>query len=359
MCDMISIRRQKLFKSAAAAVAAVVTAGCFLAIPRIAEALPASLMAFLTLSPVREPITALRPEPKPHESLLWEDEKEETTPPKEESDEESIAPPPSPPENAISVMAGSYCWYEIGEIPTMDLMNRTSYSVDLESYLWRDFPIKPPEEEGPLVLIVHTHGTEAYLPDGVEYYLPEDSFRSENPAETVVAVGEVIAHALELMGIGVVHDTTMHDKDSFNDAYTHSAAAVKEYLKKYPTIRYVIDVHRDSIFDGNNVCGKTLTTADGLETAQLMLVVGTDESGASHPNWKKNLTLAAYLQERMNHLYPTLARPVNLREHGFNQWLSTGSLILEVGSCGNTLEEAKQAGAFFAYAFADLLAKQR
>jgi len=355
---MISVQNQKLLKGTAIGVAVLVTAGCFLAIPRIAEALPASLMALLTLSPVREPIAALRPEPQPHESLLWEEPSEESTPPKEESGEEESTPPQPPPENAISVMAGSYCWYESWEKPTLDLMNRTSYSVEPEAYLKKAFPIDPQEEDGPLVLLVHTHGTEAYLPDGVDYYLPDEDFRSRDPGETVVAVGDVIAEALELLGIGVIHDTSMHDADSFNDAYTHSAAAVKTYLKKYPTIRYVIDVHRDSIFGANDVCGKTLTTVDGLGTAQLMLVVGTDESGASHPDWQKNFTVATYLQETINNLYPTLARPLNLREHGFNQWLSTGSLILEVGSCGNTLSEAKQAGAFFAYAFAELLEKQ-
>jgi stage II sporulation protein P len=86
-----------------------------------------------------------------------------------------------------------------------------------------------------------------------------------------------------------------------------------------------------------------------------MLVVGTDESGSSHPGWRKNFTVASHLEERLNLLYPTLARPVNLREHGFNQWFSTGSLIVEVGSCGNTVEEAVTAGSFFAAAFADLV----
>ena len=354
---MSLLQREKVLKGLAMAVAAAVTAGCFLAVPWIAEALPASLMALLTLSPVREPVAALRPEPAPHESVLWEEPREESFPEEESSEDEPIVPAP-PPENAISVMAGSYCWYEFGETPTLDLMNRTSFSVELEDYIERDFPIGAPSEEGPLVLIVHTHGTEAYLPDGVDYYLPEEDFRSRDPRETVVAVGEVIAEALEMLGIGVVHDTTMHDADNFNYAYTHSATAVKQYLKEYPSIRYVIDVHRDSIFGTNDVCGKTLTTAEGIETAQLMLVVGTDESGSSHPNWKKNLTVAAHLQQRFNTLYPTLARPVNLREHGFNQWLSAGSLILEVGSCGNTLTEAKRAGVFFATAFADLLAEQ-
>ena len=352
------LQRQWLWKGLALGLAIIVTAGCFLAVPRIAEVLPASLRALLTLSPAREPIAALRPEPLPHESVLWEEISEDVTSSEaeEESAEETL--PPQPPEEAITVLAGNYCWYNLGEAPTLNLMNRTSYAVKLENYAKKDFPIPPSKEEGPLVLILHTHGTESYLPCGVEYYLPEEDFRSRDPRETVIAVGEVIKEALEEFGIGVIHDTTMHDAESFNYAYTYSAVAVREYLQKYPSIRYVIDVHRDSIFDSNDVCGKTLTTVNGQKTAQLMLVVGTDESGASHPNWKTNLTVATHLQQTMNLLYPTLARPINLREHGFNQWLSGGSFILEVGSCGNTMEEAKQAGMFFASSFAELLKKQ-
>lgn len=345
-------RKRKMLKGAALAVAVFVTAGCFMAVPWIGRALPASFGAFLTMTPLQPTIPVLRPEPEPHESPLWSESSEESLP-EEESDEESLPPPP--PEDAITVLAGSYCWYEAHETPTLDLMNKTNYKVDVGSFLEKDFPITPSTEEGPLVLIVHTHGTEAYLPRGVDYYLPEEDFRSEDPRETVVAVGNAIAETLESLGIGVVHDPTMHDAESFNYAYVHSAAAVEAYLEAYPSIRYVLDVHRDSIFDGNGVCGKTLTAVDGKETAQVMLVVGTDESGSAHPAWRKNLTVAAYLEERLNRFYPTLARPVNLREHGFNQWLSPGSLIVEVGSCGNTVEEALMAGEFFARAFAVLV----
>ena len=352
---MIPDKKRKALKCIALAIAALVTVGSFFAIPEIARAIPASFTSLLMLSSPATPVVALRPEPKPHESILWE-ESEPSDPPEEEEEISEEELPPPTPEDAITVMAGNFCWYDADETPTLNLINNTSYRVDVPSYLQKTYPISPlSSTEEPLVLIVHTHGTEAYLPSGTDYYLPGEDFRSENPAQTVVAVGNAIAEALEELGIPTLHDTTMHDKEDFNRAYTNSARTIKEYLEKYPSIRYVLDVHRDSIFGEGNVCEKTLTVVEDTPTAQVMLVVGTDESGSSHPGWRKNFTVASHLEERLNLLYPTLARPVNLREHGFNQWFTTGSLIVEVGSCGNTVEEAVTAGSFFAAAFADLV----
>lgn len=349
-------KRRAVLKCTASAVAATVVTGCFLTIPKIAEAIPAPFVSLLMFSPPQSPIVALRPEPDPHESIWWDesDESVESSAPEEDSREEEVLPPP---EDAITVMAESFCWYKPEEEPTLNLINRTSYKVDLPSFLNKELPIKamPSDQKQPLVLILHTHGTEAYLPDNVEYYLPDEDFRSANPEETVVFVGQAIAATLENLGIPTLHDTTMHDAENFNQAYSNSANAIHRYLEEYPSIRYVLDVHRDSIFGENNVCEKTLTTINGKETAQVMLVVGTDESGSAHPDWRKNLTVAAHLEEHLNALYPTLARPVNLREHGFNQWLSPGSMIVEVGSCGNTREEAVTAGVFFAKSFAALV----
>ena len=76
-----------------------------------------------------------------------------------------------------------------------------------------------------------------------------------------------------------------------------------------------------------------------------MLVVG---SGEDHPNWEKNLTLAAKLQKNLDTLYPTLARPMTLRQSVYNQDLAPGSLLVEVGSHGNTLQEALAGARAFA-----------
>lgn len=107
----------------------------------------------------------------------------------------------------------------------------------------------------------------------------------------------------------------------------------------------VIDLHRDSILTDEGEAYKTSCTIDGAETAQLMFVVGTDAGGLYHPDWRDNLNFVSTLQYALNRAYPSLMRPVNLRTQRFDQHASPGSLLVEVGSSGNTLPEALSARA--------------
>jgi stage II sporulation protein P len=145
----------------------------------------------------------------------------------------------------------------------------------------------------------------------------------------------------------------MFDAQSYIKAYSNSYSAVSQYLTEYPSIKYVIDLHRDAIADGNGGY-KKLTVQLGEKTAtQMMFVVGTDEAGASHPEWTKNLRVVMGIQNELSKKYPTLMRPVNLRKASFNQQLCPGYFILEVGGCGDSLDEAKNSAIMFAQVFAD------
>ena len=86
-----------------------------------------------------------------------------------------------------------------------------------------------------------------------------------------------------------------------------------------------------------------------------MLLVGTDESGLEHPYWRGNLAFALYLQNAAHSAFPTLMRPVSLVSQRYNQQLTPGSLIVEVGSSGNTLREALAAIRLFGRAIAPAL----
>ncbi len=276
--------------------------------------------------------------------------------PKGEYEPEAPIPIPEAGEYDLPVGVGNFCWYELGETPTLDIINRTNFRVDLNDFLKNTFPIKGemPENE-PLVLIVHTHGSESYLENGYDYYSPEETFRSLDESKTVVGIGDVLCEKLNSLGIKTVHDRTMYDITDFNKAYNYSREGIKQALANYPSIKFVIDLHRDSIFDANNKNIKPLTVINGEESAQLMIVVGTNEGGSNHPNWKNNLTFATHLQQRINDMYPTLARPINLRSAAFNQALATGSILLEAGSCGNTIEEVETAITLFAESYASII----
>lgn len=327
--------------------------GVFISIPSIARALPRSLAEALTQKPSAvsdetvskaDRLTAIMGEA--FTAVLGFDYEAEPEIPKLENTE-----------GAKFVKAVNLCWYTLDEEPQLYLLNRTSFSVNLNDYKNKEYPISREIGSDPTVLIVHTHGTESYLASGVDYYTANDNFRSTEESKTVVAVGKVLADELNSRGIVTIHDTVMHDKDDYSNAYTNSKKAVAEMLKKYPTIKYVIDLHRDAVFTSDGTNQKPVTTINGQQVAQVMLVVGTNQGGADHPNWRQNLTVAVALQETMNRDYPTLSRPICLRSASFNQQLSPGYLLLEVGSCGNTIDEAKNAAKLFAAAFASTIKK--
>ena len=234
------------------------------------------------------------------------------------------------------------------------LYNRTGLDVDLAAAASAAVPITIPKE-GPQILIIHTHGSEAYTPDGTDVYVPSDNnTRTLDENYNMVRVGEEMAAVFREMGLEVLHDKTLYDYPKYAGAYDRSAKAVEQYLAEYPTIRVVLDVHRDALIGEDGTVYKAVTTVDGTDTAQVMLVLGSSEGG-DHPNWTENLTLACKIQNGLNTLYPTLARPMTLRSSRYNQQLCPGSVLVEVGTHGNTLQEALSAARLFARAAGQVL----
>ena len=227
------------------------------------------------------------------------------------------------------------------------LNNRTGESVDLAAAAQASVNITLPAE-GPQILIIHTHTTEAYTPDGTDVYTPDGGVaRTLEEEDNMLRVGDEMERVFTEMGLSVIHDRTVHDYPQYNGAYTRSAQTVQKYLEQYPSIKIVLDVHRDALAGEDGTVYKAVTVIDGVDTAQVMLVIGHGQDG-SNPHWMENLALACKIQSSMNTLYPTLARPMTFRSSSYNQELSTGSLLVEVGTHGNTLQEALSAARLFA-----------
>ena len=222
---------------------------------------------------------------------------------------------------------------------TITINNETSYEVDVAACLASDTAIHV-SGDGPQVLIVHTHGSESYTPDAAFPYTPTENERTTDTRYNVVRVGDELQSVLEDNGIETVHIRDIFDSPAYSGSYDRSLAAIEDALAEYPTIKVVIDVHRDSILTDDGTAYKTSCTIDGEEMAQLMFVVGTDEGGLYHPDWQQNLNYVTGLQYQLNRAYSGLMRPVNLRTQRFNQHASAGSMLIEVGSSGNTMTEA-------------------
>ena len=238
------------------------------------------------------------------------------------------------------------------------ISNSTGYTLSAEE-LTHPFAARL-TGEAPQVLILHTHGSESYTPAKDTGIVWSGNHRTTDSRYNVVAVGDTIAETLGAAGISVLHDRTLYDYPSYSEAYDRALTAINQHLAQYPSIRFVLDVHRDAVEDGQGNQYKVVSSIDGVGTAaQLTLVVGSDGSGLTHPNWMENLRLAVAVQERISAQYPTLMRPLLLRNSRYNQHATTGSLLLEVGAAGNSPEEALLAGQLFASQFAKVLQTPR
>lgn len=206
----------------------------------------------------------------------------------------------------------------------------------------------------PTVLIYHTHAMESYTPQTGEDYIEEVPFRTADSDYNMVSVGTRLAKLLENAGISVLHDTTLHDAASYNGSYASSRETVEKYLAQYPSIRLVLDIHRDAAEDGSgHQVATTAETAQG-DTARLMLVLGSEAGGLYNPNWQENYALAVKLQAVLEQESPGLCRELHLTDQRYNQDLSPGALLIEVGAAGNSHDEALRAMTPLAEAIAAL-----
>jgi stage II sporulation protein P len=210
----------------------------------------------------------------------------------------------------------------------------------------------------PQVLVMHTHATEDYRLAAGLWFTPGDSARSTDRSINMCAVGAVVADTLNAAGINTLHDETLNDYPSYTGSYANSRAVVQAYLAQYPSIKVVLDVHRDAIESESGARYAPVCTIDGKQAAQVMIICGSDNgTTAALPNWRQNLRFAAAWERAMEAAYPGLTRPVMLSYRFYNQDLTTGSLLIEVGGHGNNLNEALYAGQLAAKALADALTK--
>ena len=224
-------------------------------------------------------------------------------------------------------------------------------SVKTADYFDKKVSLKlKPAEEGPQILILHTHTTEAYTKGKKDTYKETDTARTTDNDYNMVRVGEEMKDVFEEMGLSVVHDKTKYDYPSYNGSYSRALTGIQKMLKKYPTIQVVLDVHRDAIIGSDRTSYAKKTEIDGEEVAQVMLVVGTNDMGLTHPNWKDHLTLAVQIQKNMLAVDSELPRPIDLRRQRFNEHATPGSLLVEVGTSGNTLKQALAGARLFAQA---------
>ena len=227
--------------------------------------------------------------------------------------------------------------------PQITIKNHAGKTFSSEELLNRPLPYQP-DTGGYKVLIVHTHTTESYFPTD----------RSNDETKNMIQVGKEFTAILEQNGIQTLHITKVHDVP-YTTSYKKSLESVNQALANHPSIEVVIDLHRDALYDENGEKIKPLAHINQIPSAQVMIVTGTEKGGLPHPNWDDNLAFAIKIQNDLMKSYPGLSRPIDLRKERFNTHTTKNSIIFEIGSNGNTIEEAINGAKFAAQSVANVL----
>lgn len=198
--------------------------------------------------------------------------------------------------------------------------------------------------EEPQILIYHTHATESFEPRERDWYDSSFTCKTTERDKNIISVGDKICEQLDQAGVAYIHDTLVHDYPSYDGSYQSSRIAVQEILEKYPSIKICLDIHRDGIEreDGTRIA--PVTEINGKKAAQIMIISCCDDGSGSIPNYLENFTFASHLQSALESDWQGLTRPVLFDCRFYNQDLTSGSLLIEVGSHGNSLEQAQYSG---------------
>lgn len=235
------------------------------------------------------------------------------------------------------------------------IKNRTGLDLDFESILKAPltFSVKK-NSKTPQVLIYHTHTGEAYLDESVDYYYESYYSRTRSEAFNVVAVGNKITRVLQNRGINTLHDKTVHDS-TYDGSYDRSAQTVNADLGRYSEISVVLDIHRDALgTDDNKV--KTVFDHDGKKAAQIMILAGCDPGNErGFQSWQNNLSFALKLQHKAEELYPGMTRPLSFGYFAYNEYICDGSLLIEVGTDANSIDEVETTGELLGEVLAQVL----
>lgn len=232
------------------------------------------------------------------------------------------------------------------------------YDLNIEDLLKQKADLSIEDISQPTVLVYHTHTTESYTLLDVGYYTESLDLRSNDKAQNMVRVGDDLCEYLEKMGIGVIHDRTIHDK-SYNAAYDSSRKSVEKYLEKYPTIEVTIDVHRDDITYENKTKVKPTAKINGKKAAKMMIIAGAEYGSIkNYPDWEYNLRFDLAVQKKVEEMYDGLMRPILFAERKYNMDETRNSFLLEIGTGANTLDEACYSARLFATALGELLKEE-
>ena len=232
-------------------------------------------------------------------------------------------------------------------------IDSTTMAMDgeLNGKVLLNMDLKLKKSEKPQILIYHTHGSETYR-----------GSKKGKKSDTMIGVGDVLVKNLRKKNIAVIHDRNIYDvkngKEERSKAYNYAANAIEDHLKKYPSIKVVIDLHRDGVSEQT----KLVTTQKGRRMAQIMFFNGMSRTASNgdikylrNPNKQMNLAFSLQLQAQAAKKYPGFTRKIYMKGYRYNLHYRGRSLLVEVGAQNNTLSQAKASMSLLAELLSDVL----
>lgn len=189
----------------------------------------------------------------------------------------------------------------------------------------------PVDINNPIVYIYNSHQLENYNSSNYEVY---------NITPNVMMASYMLKEKLNNLGIPTIVEegniTEFIRLNNWNYDYSYLASRyfIEGALEEYPSLKYFIDLHRDSVKKDYST-----TVINGKSYAKVLFVVGLE-----HENYRYNLELANYINNKIKAKYPTLTRGV-LTKQGknvngiYNQDISKNSILIELGAYENKIEE--------------------
>ncbi|MDR3178734.1 MAG: stage II sporulation protein P [Oscillospiraceae bacterium] len=217
--------------------------------------------------------------------------------------------------------------------------NEAGKEININKELKTPLDISIKKNDEPQVLIVHTHTSEAYMEKDCGFYYESFNPHATDGVRNVVSVGRCVKKELSDGGIKTIHDETYHDTASYKGSYERCEKTIRKHLKKHPSITVVLDLHRDSL--GEKEKFKPTFKKDGKKGAQIMILSGCDDGTNGFKDWIYNFRFALKLQDTVENMFPGITRPLYFNKTRYNMHVTHASLLIEIGSDANTIDEAR------------------
>lgn len=211
----------------------------------------------------------------------------------------------------------------------------------------KSVPVDKKVEDSPSIYIYNSHQTEEYTPSSFVEYSVMPNVQMNN---------YILEEKFEDKGfVTVVEEKNIKDvlnQHGWNYASSYQASRIflEDAKKNFPSLKYFIDVHRDSLRKD-----RTTVTINDKNYASILFLIGLE-----NPNYQANLEFSEKINAKLNEKYPTLSKGIYKKQgpgvNGvYNQDFSPFTILVEMGGPENTIDEVLNTSLAFAECFLEVI----